>query len=189
MSRRYFALIFSLSIWVKIAIVIEECREDVCDILLWFLVCRSCIYFNVCVRIFNTNIFISFSYLHLLRPSIRGGNRAGRVGLGRANTGPGQNRAGLKLVRFFRAKILTAQPALKTGPVGPNSHLRQKKIRPGRAGPGHTGLGHTGPGQIWPGFFRVKNLMAQPGPNFGRTGLAHRAGPIFPPLPSIQSSQ
>ena len=24
--------------------------------------------------------------------------------------------------------------------------------------------------------------MAQPGPNFGRTGLAHRAGPILPPL-------
>ena len=24
--------------------------------------------------------------------------------------------------------------------------------------------------------------MAQPGPNFGRTGLAHRARPILPPL-------
>ena len=24
--------------------------------------------------------------------------------------------------------------------------------------------------------------MAQPGPNFGRTGLAHRVGPILPPL-------
>ena len=53
----------------------------------------------------------------------------------------------------------------------------QGKKKFGRAGPGH-----TGPGQIWPGFFRVKNLMAQPGPNFGRTGLAHRAGPFLPPL-------
>ena len=66
----------------------------------------------------------------------RGGNRAGRAGLGRANTGPGQNRAGPKLARFFRAKILIAQPALKTGPVGPNSHFKEKKIRAGRAIPG-----------------------------------------------------
>ena len=109
----------------------------------------------------------------------RGGNRAGRVGLGRANSGPGQNRAGPKLARFFRVKILTAQPALKTGPVGPNSYFKAKK---NSGGPGHTGLGHTGPGQIWPGFFRAKNLMAQPGPNFGRTGLAHRAGLILPSL-------
>ena len=103
---------------------------------------------------------------------IRGGNRAGRAGLGLDNNGPGQNRAGPKLARFFRAKILIAQPALKTGPVGPNSHFKAKKIRAGRAGPG----------QIWPGFFRAKNLMAQLGPNFWRTGLAHRAGPILPPL-------
>ena len=68
----------------------------------------------------------------------RGGNRAGRAGLGRANTGPGQNWAGLKLARFFRAKILTAQPALKTGPVWPNSHFKAKKNSggPGRAIPG-----------------------------------------------------
>ena len=112
----------------------------------------------------------------------RGGNRAGRAGPGRANSGPGQNRAGPKLARFFRANILTAQPVLKTGPVGPNCLFKAKKIRAGRAGPGHTGLGYTGPGQIWPGFFRAKNLMAQPGPNFGRTGPAHRAGPILPPL-------
>ena len=112
-------------------------------------------------------------------------------GPGRAKTRSGQNWPGFfgpKLARFFRAKILTAQPALKTGPIGPNSHFKAKKIPAGRAGPGHTGpghneLGHTGPGQIWPGFFRAKNLMAQPGPNFGRTGLAHRAGPILPPLP------
>ena len=38
----------------------------------------------------------------------RGGNRAGRVGLGLANSGPGQNLAGLKLALFFWAKILTA---------------------------------------------------------------------------------
>ena len=66
----------------------------------------------------------------------RGGNRAGRAGLGRANSGPGQNRAGPKLARFFRAKILTAQPALKTGPVGPNSLFKVKK---NSGGPGPTG--------------------------------------------------
>ena len=74
-------------------------------------------------------------------PAVRDGNRAGRAGLGRANIGPGQNRAGLKLARFFRAKILTAQPALKTGPVGPNSHFKAKKNSggPGRAGPYRAG--------------------------------------------------
>ena len=77
----------------------------------------------------------------------RGGNRAGRAGLGRANTGPGQNRAGPKLARFFRANILTAQPALKTGPVGPNSHFKAKKNSggPGRAGPYRAGPYRAGP--------------------------------------------
>ena len=117
-------------------------------------------------------------------PRARGGNRTCRAGLGRANNGPGQNRAGPKLARFFRAKSLTAQPALKTGPVGPNSLFKAKKIRTGRAGPGH-----TGPGQIWPDFFRANNLMAQPGLNFGRTGLAYRVGPILPPLPRAHLAQ
>ena len=110
---------------------------------------------------------------------IRGGNRTGRAGLGPANSGPGQNLVGSKLSRFFRAKILTAQPVLKTGPVGPNSIFKAKK---NSGGPGHTGLGYTGPGQIWPDFFRANNLMAQPGPNFGRTRQAHWVGPILPPL-------
>ena len=57
----------------------------------------------------------------------RGGNRVGRAGLGRANSGLGQNRAGPKLARFFRVKILTAQPVLKTGPVGANSLFKVKK--------------------------------------------------------------
>ena len=109
----------------------------------------------------------------------RGGNRAGRAELGRANSGPGQNRARPKLARFFRAKILTSQPALKTGPVEPNSLFKVKK---NSGGPGHIGLGHTEPGQIWPGFFRANNLMAWPDPNFGLTGLAHQVGPILPPL-------
>ena len=73
----------------------------------------------------------------------------GRAGLGwtgpkmgRAKIGPGQNWPdffGPKLARFFRAKILTAQPSLKTGPVGPNSLLKAKKIQAGRAGPYWTG--------------------------------------------------
>ena len=147
----------------------------------------------------------------------------GRAGLGWANSGPGQNRAGPKLARFFRAKILTAQPALKTRSVGPNYIFKAKKnsdgpdqARPYWAGldqnwPGFvrakiltaqptlkTGLvwqnylfkakknsggpGHTGPGQIWSVFFRANNLMAQPGPNFRRTGLAHQVGSILLPL-------
>ena len=101
----------------------------------------------------------------------------GRAGPGQQWARPKPGRA--KIGQVFRAKILTAQPALKTGLVGPNSLFKAKKIR---ARPGHTGLGHTGPGQIWPGFFMANNLMAQPDPNFGRTGLAHRAGPILPPL-------
>ena len=46
-------------------------------------------------------------------------------------------RAGPKLARFFRAKILTAQLALKTGSIGPNSLFKAKKDSdgPGRAGP------------------------------------------------------
>ena len=109
----------------------------------------------------------------------RAGNRASRAGLGRANSGLGQNRARPKLARFFWAKILTAQSALKTGLVGPNNLLKEKKYS---GGPGRTGPGHIGPGQIWPGFFWANNLMAQPGPNSGQTGLAHRVGPILPPL-------
>ena len=65
----------------------------------------------------------------------------GRAGLGRANNGPGQNRAGPKLARFFRAKILTVQPALKTGPVWPNNLFKAKKIRADRARPGYTWSG------------------------------------------------
>ena len=91
-------------------------------------------------------------------------------------------RAGPKLARFFWAKILTAQPALKTGLVRPNSLLKAKKIPTDRAGPGHTRQGHIGSGQIWPSFFRANNLMAQPSPNSWWTGLAHRFGPILPPL-------
>ena len=116
----------------------------------------------------------------------RAGNRAGQAGLGWANSGLGENRVGPKLARFFRAKILVAQPALKTGLVGPNSLLKAKKNRASRAGSGHTGPGHIGRGQIWPGFFRANNLMAQPGPNSRWTGLSHRAGPILPPLEMSQ---
>ena len=94
----------------------------------------------------------------------------------------GQNRAGPKLARIFQAKILVAQPTLKTGLVGPNSLLKAKKIRAGRVGSGYTGPGHIGSGQIWPNFFQANNLMAEPGPNSGWTRVAHRVGPILPPL-------
>ena len=107
--------------------------------------------------------------IKLMWIAFRGGNRAGRARLGRANSGPGQNRARPKLAQFFRANILIAQSALKTGPVGPNSLFNAKK-------------NSGGPGQIWPDFFRANNLMARPGPNFGRAGLAHWVGPILPPL-------
>ena len=138
------------------------------------------------IKIFNLDVFYKLECDVPLEVAI-GRAGPGWAGLGRANSGPGQNRAGSKLARFFRANILTAQPALKTGSIGPNSRFKAKKNSSGRAGLGHTGLGHTGPGQIWPGFFRANNLMAQPGPNFGRTGLAHRAGPILPPLCTMYS--
>ena len=80
-------------------------------------------------------------------------------------------RAGSKLARFFRVKILTAQPVLKVGLVGPNSIFMAKK---NSDEPGHS--------QIWPGFFWANNLMAQLSPNSERTELAHRVGPILPPL-------
>ena len=72
---------------------------------------------------------------HECSVNARAGNRQGRAGLGRANNGLGQNLAGPKLARIFRAKILVTQPALKTGLVGPNSLLKAKKIRADRAGP------------------------------------------------------
>ena len=81
----------------------------------------------------------------------RGSNRAGRAGLGRANSGLGQNRAGPKLARFFRAKILTAQPTLKTGPVGLNSLFKAKK---NSGGSGRAGPYRAGPYWAWPNLAR-----------------------------------
>ena len=66
----------------------------------------------------------------------RAGNRVGRVGLGQQWTRS----------KSDRAKILTTQPLLKIGLVGPNSLLKTKKNLVGRAGLGHTGPGHIGPG-------------------------------------------
>ena len=117
-----------------------------------------------------------------LLPLPRAGNRAGRAGLGRANSGLSQNKARPKLARIFRAKILAVQPVVKTGQVGPNSIFKTKKIRASRTGPGHTGPSHNGLGQIWPDFFWTNNLMAQLGPNFMWSGLTHRIGSILPPL-------
>ena len=65
---------------------------------------------------------------------VRADNRAGRAGLGLANSGLVQNRVRPKLARIFLAKILAAQLALKIGLVWPNSLLKAKKIRAGRAG-------------------------------------------------------
>ena len=52
-------------------------------------------------------------------------------------------RVGPKLARFFRAKILTTQSALKTGPVGQNSLFKAKKNSdgPGQAIPGGAKFG------------------------------------------------
>ena len=108
----------------------------------------------ICVLVIHT------SKVYMFRG--RAGNRAGRAGLGRANSGLGQNRAGPKLARFFRAKILTAQPALKTGLIGKNSLLKEKKILASRAEPYRAGPNLAR-------FFLAKNLMAQPGPNSGQT--------------------
>ena len=73
------------------------------------------------------------------------------MAIGRA--GRGQNWAGLKLAWFFGTKILTAQPVLKTEPVGPNSHFKVKKIRAGRAIPG---LAIPGRAKFDPIFFGPK---------------------------------
>ena len=48
---------------------------------------------------------------------------------GRAGNRAGQRWAGPKLAKFFRAKILVAQLALKIGLVESNSLLKAKKIR------------------------------------------------------------
>ena len=94
---------------------------------------------------------------HHFGPWLQPTRASNRAGPGGANSGLGQNRAGPKLARIFPAKILVTQPALKTELVGPNSLLKAKKIRAGRAG-----SGHIGPGLIWPSFFRANNLMASP---------------------------
>ena len=106
----------------------------------------------------------------------------GRTGLGRANSGLGQNRGGPKLAQIFLTKILAAQAALKTGLVGPNSLLKAKKIRTSRVGSSHTGPDHIGPDQIWPTFFRANNLMTQLDPNSEWIRLVHRVRPILTPL-------
>ena len=59
-----------------------------------------------------------------------------RAGLDWAGSKPGR----VKIDPFFRAKILTAQPILKTGPVGPNSLFKTKKFRADRAGSYRAGL-------------------------------------------------
>ena len=89
--------------------------------------------------------FTVFPVILILLVIIRAGNQEGRAGLGRANSGLGQNRTGPKLIRIFRAKILVAQPTLKTRLVEPNSLLKAKKNRADRAGSGHTGASHTRP--------------------------------------------
>ena len=83
----------------------------------------------------------------------RAGNRPGRAGLGRANSGLGQNRAGPKLAQIFRAKILAARLTLKTRLVELNSLLKAKKNLggPGQAIPGRAILGRAKFGLV---FFR-----------------------------------
>ena len=106
----------------------------------------------------NTLVTLLKKFIYVnLHVTFRAGNRAGRV-----NNGLGQNRVGPKLTRFFWAKILVAQPALKIGLVRLNSLLKAKKIRMDRVEASHTGPGHIGPGQIWPDFFWANNLALIP---------------------------
>ena len=65
-------------------------------------------------------IFYLFFFVLCPLHVVRGNNRAGRA------------KTGVKLARFFRAKILTAQPVLKTGLSGPNTLFKAKKNRAGR---------------------------------------------------------
>ena len=88
---------------------------------------------------------------------IRDGNRADRVGLGRANTGLGQNRVGPKLAQFFRAKILVIHPTLKTGLIEPNSLLKAKKKKKISSGSSRVGPYRAGPGRVGP-YWAEPNL-------------------------------
>ena len=100
----------------------------------------------------------------------------GRVGSGQrwAEPKPGL----VKIGRIFYGQNFNS-PACPKNPAGRAKwHFEgKKKIRVDWAG-----HGHTGPGQIWPDFFRDNNLMPQPGPNSGRTGLTLRVRPILSPL-------
>ena len=67
-------------------------------------------------------------------------NRAGRAGLGQANSGLGQQWAGPKPSRakiglVFSGQNFSSLARPKTGLVRLNSLLKAKKIRAGRAGP------------------------------------------------------
>ena len=108
-----------------------------------------------------------------------GATLAGSLGLevaiGRpGQAGPGQQWAGPKQGRAKIGPIFSGQNF--NSPARPKNRAGRAKLsfqgKKNSGGSGHTGPGHTGPGQIWPDFFRANNLMAQPGPNFGRTGLA-----------------
>ena len=83
--------------------------------------------------------------------------------VGRAKTGVGP-----KLARFFWAKILIAQSALKIGLIGPNSIFKAKKNSDGS---GRAGSYCAEPYWVGPNlalfFFFANNLMAQPGHNSG----------------------
>ena len=112
-----------------------------------------------------------------------GGGAIGRGGMGRANSGPSQNRAWSKLARFFLIKILTAQSALKIRPIEPNSIFKAKKIRAGRAGPAKAipgrakfGLIFFGPIILWPTRPKFRADRANPS---GRDNFATFRGGLW----------
>ena len=102
----------------------------------WAYVLGLCTYYFKLHQLYTKNIYPSNVEVAV-----------GRAGLGRAQTGPGQN-----WPDFFRATILTAQPALKTGPVGPNCLFKAKKNSGGlgRAGPYRAGPYRAGPYRAGP---------------------------------------
>ena len=91
------------------------------------------------IKIFNLDVFYKLECDVPLEVAI---GRAGPGWAGPGWAGPTVGRAGSKLARFFRANILTAQPALKTGSVGPNSRFKAKK---NSSGPGRAGSYRAGP--------------------------------------------
>ena len=117
----------------------------------------------------------------IIKGIVRGGNRAGRTGPGQQWAGPKPGRAKIGPVFSGQNFNSPARPKNRAGRAKKSFQGKKKfrLARPYRAGPywARPNLAR---------FFQANNLMAQPGPNSRRTGLAHRVEPILPPLGIVE---